>query len=656
MRPELEKIKYIEDFIKGELPQDEEINFINEINNNPELAKEVEIQRQLIKRSERLAFKEQLDALHDKHFAGSNKKWWQKNIWLNSLLALLVTGLLIAGLMFTFSDNEVDTSLSISTIPEIEVQDSIPEVEEQIVKDSVQPRMIESAIETIDDTSSVEEETTKDLVEIFEPENLADDFVNNVHSVDNIPELKIENFLPVFDTLNYNPAKGLVHEYERSGTVLNLPKNLIAGKEGLNENIQILYREYRNQAEIAFSGIPMHYEENDSNFEFESGGMFEFKPIDSTLKMNLDVRKEVEMDFALTNTSIDLDYYELVNGKWQKKAIILERKSKQKQLRLNCQEDKICKFEVWGGMGPELQEEYNRRNPIDQRVIHPGYLDYGFYKLGQYIKKRRAKRRGEAEKVINKDVYGDMEFSVLIPNKSLKKKITVNVHYDEAMVYRNEAIRCYEARELLFSILDKNCNTCRHDMYLADSMNLAQLEKPLFNLDSLKKEISKRSDYKSDQQKMKIINEFFNEKELLPEYYLSDNRKFVNIRGYGFGIANCDRLRNLSSDSPYILSNHFFNKKGELIKDVAKVSVVPLDFCSASSYQVRSVIIDQLAFRTLFIFSKSGLYYLDNKKLRGLVLEGGARNNMPEKLSNEINTAEKLMEFINSERNRLIEN
>ena len=80
MRSELEKLKYIEDYITGNLPADEMQNFAKEIANNAELATEVEFQKQIIKRSERMAFKEQLNTLHQSHFPQSAKKWWQR-LW-----------------------------------------------------------------------------------------------------------------------------------------------------------------------------------------------------------------------------------------------------------------------------------------------------------------------------------------------------------------------------------------------------------------------------------------------------------------------------------------------------------------------------------------------------------------------------------------------
>ena len=67
MRTELEKLKYIEDYLTGSLPADEVVNFEKEISENADLAKEVEFQKQIIKRSERMAFKEQLNTQR-KHY------------------------------------------------------------------------------------------------------------------------------------------------------------------------------------------------------------------------------------------------------------------------------------------------------------------------------------------------------------------------------------------------------------------------------------------------------------------------------------------------------------------------------------------------------------------------------------------------------------
>jgi hypothetical protein len=96
-----------------------------------------------------------------------------------------------------------------------------------------------------------------------------------------------------------------------SGSVIHVPANAVVDKYGkpIKGNYTIEYTEYRNAAEIAFSGIPMHFSENGEEFQMNSAGMYKLNGQQNGKDLKL--VKEVKIDFNLTENLPDLYYYAL---------------------------------------------------------------------------------------------------------------------------------------------------------------------------------------------------------------------------------------------------------------------------------------------------------------------------------------------------------
>jgi hypothetical protein len=64
-----------------------------------------------------------------------------------------------------------------------------------------------------------------------------------------------------------------------TGSKIKIPKSSFVNKKGedIQGEVEILYREIHDQAEIIASGIPMRYDSAGKEFTFESAGMFEIK-------------------------------------------------------------------------------------------------------------------------------------------------------------------------------------------------------------------------------------------------------------------------------------------------------------------------------------------------------------------------------------------
>ncbi|XOV66071.1 MAG: hypothetical protein ACFHU9_10585 [Fluviicola sp.] len=123
-----------------------------------------------------------------------------------------------------------------------------------------------------------------------------------------------------YSTYTIKNAEGGVYIHS-SGSKINIPANAVIYQDGtpVVGSYELLYREYRNQADIAFSGIPMTYDESEQNYNFSSAGMFELraKQGDKDLKL----AKPATVDFNCTRRANDIDFYEMDDetGVWEKK-------------------------------------------------------------------------------------------------------------------------------------------------------------------------------------------------------------------------------------------------------------------------------------------------------------------------------------------------
>ena len=112
-----------------------------------------------------------------------------------------------------------------------------------------------------------------------------------------------------------------------SGTQLTVPANAVTYADGtpVKGNFELQYREFRNPAEIALSGIPMTYNEKGMSYNFSSVGMYELRGTQNGKELNL--QKPITVDFNCTKAVNDADFYQLDDktGEWEQlKPIVFD--------------------------------------------------------------------------------------------------------------------------------------------------------------------------------------------------------------------------------------------------------------------------------------------------------------------------------------------
>lgn len=681
MRTELEKLKYIEDYLTGNLPSDEVINFENEIAENADLAKEVEFQKQIIKRSERMAFKEQLNALHQSHFPQSTKKWWQQNIYLNStIIAVVSIGVLAALFLNTGEDLVKNANLNKSET-EIIVQKETPKIT---------PKK-EADYNFNCDTATSKEETSMEII----PDNLVkahslpkayapllnEDNSSTVpveEDIEEVEALKLEDFVPQFDTIMYSSIETMSHVYDRSGTIIHLPKNLIKDKENTNEWIPLLYREFRNQAEIAFSGIPMIYKENGKTYEFESGGMFEFIPLDSTLEMNEKAKEELTINFALTTDTLDLGFYELEKNVWVKKGVF-ERKDSIPEWWPPCDTGRVCDFTVksWvnekGEVGIAIKGKSDKlsvfRTLFGRKLWGKSYEEVSVLKsLKNFVipqqtfksDSSRSKQKIEENTSNLGDRFVQIEFEIKIPARAMNARFSNKVHWKEAQVYLKDPMKSIEVRKALYGNLMLTCKKCANKDKWSSPEKLASLYSPTYNRDSLYKEVEKRRAANADE-RVSIIEaqNILSDKTAKTNYKTYKYKKrqgskiaFVALKLTSFGVANCDAVCPIRNyNKPTVIKTKFLTGSGEKL-DVERVSRVYLNRNTSFSYPNRKIEMWEPIDQVFILFTNEGLYYVNTIAVDEL-FRTNPKTCVAIKLDRSVRSARGLMKFLNSEKNKV---
>ena len=104
-----------------------------------------------------------------------------------------------------------------------------------------------------------------------------------------------------------------------SGTIIEIPKNAfeINGKPVEGE-VEIKYKEYKDQVDILLSGIPMHYDSANADYVLESAGMVQINGFQNDIPVDIANGKTIKISFPTEDNSKRFNLYELdtANNRW----------------------------------------------------------------------------------------------------------------------------------------------------------------------------------------------------------------------------------------------------------------------------------------------------------------------------------------------------
>ncbi|MDF3025711.1 MAG: hypothetical protein K0S23_18 [Fluviicola sp.] len=103
-----------------------------------------------------------------------------------------------------------------------------------------------------------------------------------------------------------------------NGSQIYIPENAVVYENGkpVFGNYTISYTEYRNAAEILFSGLPMEFKDKTGSYLFNSAGMYEIRGTKDGRELAL--QKDITIDFNCTKNEAGVNFYEMNDqtGEW----------------------------------------------------------------------------------------------------------------------------------------------------------------------------------------------------------------------------------------------------------------------------------------------------------------------------------------------------
>lgn len=252
MRSEQYHTELIERYLLGKLNASEKADFEQRLEEDASLRYEVEVQHNLTKRIQRAALIGLIQNSHDK-FQSSGNRWFGKStyLWIGILTLLSSVALWF---FFQYQGN-TNTTDSIQS-PEV-VQPALP---------------------------SPPQEEAQPIVTLKKRE---------------VP----------FQHYTFNAQEEIRIVDARSGAIIFIPANSLVDKNNqlaIGE-VDIQYREFRDQVDIAFSDIPMTYKDNN----FSTAGMFEIRGYQNGEELHMLPEKKIDIQFKMTKNEQGIGFYQL---------------------------------------------------------------------------------------------------------------------------------------------------------------------------------------------------------------------------------------------------------------------------------------------------------------------------------------------------------
>jgi hypothetical protein len=119
--------------------------------------------------------------------------------------------------------------------------------------------------------------------------------------------------LPKEQRFTVHPNTASVVKIGNGGTQLHIPKHAFADASGktVTEDVTLVYREFKDAADMAFSGIPMDLTLNGRPYCFNSSGMFSLEGECKGQAIEIARGKSLEMDYRLARKNPGTDFYRL---------------------------------------------------------------------------------------------------------------------------------------------------------------------------------------------------------------------------------------------------------------------------------------------------------------------------------------------------------
>lgn len=452
-----------------------------------------------------------------------------------------------------------------------------------------------------------------------------------------------------------NPLKDTLLAVGSGQTILHIPENCFVDNDGkiINKEVVLKFTEYTNSAEIAFSGIPMTYTNENEELYFNSSGMFNIEGESKGSSVHFNKNKAITIDYELAKKNADIDFYRLTDEKkWVMISEIEPKKLISKPIKVVekkkiVQKKKIVKQEKLIEPKKPIKRDVNDSRVIsiafDDKEIFPELQHYENVKFRICEKSNYNPNDADSkwysinlEKTKKKAEYIVSFIGVDNKNKTIKRNYFVNPvfegeDYDKAIIDYNEKFELFKGKKITQQKL------------LA--IELQRQEEEIKKEEKRQEEMMMKNKLRKNKFKsLSIKNGGSLTKGQDPGHTYPDIVKGLAIKG--FGTYNCDqvyRLKHLISLTPL-----YVDQSGNEIEFPGVLSVINKNVNAAYSFDPKRIIFDLEAENVFLLFTEFGkLYILDKNELKKDQLISGVNIVFKMKeVTNKIKNTNELASFL----------
>lgn len=200
-----------------------------------------------------------------------------------------------------------------------------------------------------------------------------------------------------FMVYTFLAEKGAVIKDPRSGALIRVPANILTNKDGIlvKGEVVLKYREFRTQADIALSQIPMTYKA----YNFNSAGMFEIHALQNGDTLGITNTGDISIDFVMTKNEPGIGFYSLNDARKKWEFI--------RSFDSNIEGDKVKKFEF--DEGDEAGSIGINQSNVRGSLKDPFIRSLGYQKAvlegKNIIPEIPVKPKGDFNTLFNNDTY-----------------------------------------------------------------------------------------------------------------------------------------------------------------------------------------------------------------------------------------------------------
>jgi hypothetical protein len=125
--------------------------------------------------------------------------------------------------------------------------------------------------------------------------------------------MQLKAFETAFVSKKISTRKGATIHLNQSKSTLYIPKNAVVDKNGnpVKGTYDLQYRELRDRADMAFSGLPMNYKNKETAEGLNSVGVLEVRAFKDGEELQIAPGKALSLDYEVNKRAKDLDLYHL---------------------------------------------------------------------------------------------------------------------------------------------------------------------------------------------------------------------------------------------------------------------------------------------------------------------------------------------------------